>query len=220
MGNSSDDRVSVRFPTLEVFALRSGGALSTRSRRLSPDERAKAQSVFGSSLDLTPIRILATPGAGAPFTLGNNIRSRTMTLPIATLIHELTHVWQYQTKGMRYVSDSVFHQTKAAITTGSRAGAYAVKVAKKKSLHSYTAEQQATIVEHYFAYPQFRRDPQYQALIKELRKSRPMSGHARKRLVLEEIAYGSGQAASRITGGRRQFRIRGAPTVPILRIEF
>jgi len=218
MGNP-DDRVRVRFPTLEVFALRSGRALSTFSRRLTIPERKAARKIFQTSLELELIRIIVSPATGAPFTLGNNIRSRSSGLPLQTLIHELTHVWQFQTKGMRYVSDSVYHQGKAALMGGSRTGAYATKVVPNKSFHSYTAEQQATIVEHYFAYPSFWKNPQYQKLIAEVRKSRPIAANVRRRIVVEEIVYGSGQATSR-TLGPRQFKVQGAAVVPLLRLEF
>ena len=122
MGDS-DDRVRVRFPTLEGFALRSGRALSTFSRRLTIPERKAARKMFESSLELEPIRIIVSPATAAPFTLGNNIRSRSSNLSKRVLIHELTHVWQFQTKGMKYVSDSVYHQAKAALS-GVRATAH------------------------------------------------------------------------------------------------
>ena len=93
------------------------------------------------------------------------------------------------------------------------------KVVPNKSFHAYTAEQQATIVEHYFAYPHLRKDPRYQKLIGEVRKSRPISAHLRRRIVLEEIVHGPGQAASRIPPGPRQFKVRGTAAVPLLRLE-
>ena len=118
------------------------------------------------------------------------------------------------------MSDSVYHQGKAALKGGSRLGAYATKVVPNKSFHSYTAEQQATIVEHYFAYPPMRKDPAYQKLIAEVRRSRPMAANVRRRIVLEEIVHGPGQATRRIPRGSRQFMVRGAAAVPLLRLEF
>ena len=38
MGSPNDKQVRVRFPTLETFALRSEGALATRTLRVVPDE--------------------------------------------------------------------------------------------------------------------------------------------------------------------------------------
>lgn len=220
MGGPNDDRVRVRFPTLELFALRSSGAFRTSARRLTTGERDAACKIFKSSLELEPVRIIVSPATAAPFTLGNNIRSRSSRLPLRTVIHELTHVWQYQTQGMKYVSDSVFHQGKSFLSTGSRLGAYAAKLVPNKSFHSYTAEQQATLVEQFFAYPQLRKNPHYKKLIDELRQSRPISANVRRRIVMEEIAYGSGQQASRVPLGGRQFRVKGTPAVSLIRLEF
>jgi hypothetical protein len=71
----------------------------------------------------------------------------------ATLVHELVHVWQYQKNGGAYISDSLWHQSKALLTEGSRGGAYDVTLVPGRSIHEYTAEQQAVIVEWAFADP-------------------------------------------------------------------
>ncbi len=220
MGNPSDRQVRVRFPTLEIFALRSGGALATRTRRLTPTESDAAAFIFQQSLDLSSIRIIVSRFTGPPFTVGNNIRTRTSQLPLQTIIHELTHVWQYQTKGMGYVSDSVFHQGKAALFSSSRGGAYSYTITPGKALHRYTAEQQASIVEHYFASSKLRQDLGYQKLIDELRRTRPIPTNVRRRVILDEIVHGPGRGHSRLFQERRTFKVRGTPGVPLLRIEF
>lgn len=220
MGDPNDRRVRVRFPTLELFALRSGGALATRTRRLTPTESDAAKLIFKQSLDLSPVRVIVSRFTGPPFTVGNNIRTRTSQLPLQTMIHELTHVWQYQTKGMAYVSDSVFHQGKAAMFSSSRGGAYSYKITPGKALHRYTAEQQASIVEHYFASSKLRQDPNHQKLIDELQRTRPINRNLRRRIVLDEIVYGPGRGHSRLIQERRTFKVRGTPGVSLLRLEF
>ena len=219
MGGPNERQVRVRFPTLEVFALQSGGALAMRSRRLSPAEKDAASFIFQNALDLTPIRVITSRFTKAPFTVGNNIRTRTGQLPLAVMIHELTHVWQYQTKGMQYVSDSVFHQGKAFLFSGDRNAAYSSRIQPGKSIHDYTAEHQASIVEHFYASSRARKDPGYKKLIEEVRRTRPIAANVRKRLVLEEIAHGPG-ANNRILSTRRTFKVKGTPGVALLRLEF
>lgn len=171
----------VRFPTLEVAALRSQGAFALGGSPLTSSEISAARSVFGNSINLAAVRIVYTPVISAPTTLGNTIRvPPSYAMPLHVLIHELTHIWQYQTKGSAYISDSAFHQTAATITslvtTGriDRSGAYGYDIVPGQSLHNYTAEQQALIVENYYAYPTLRADPEYQHLIAEVRAASPI----------------------------------------------
>jgi hypothetical protein len=90
------------------------------ARGLSPTEKALAREVPGTQLDPAPIRIvegrcglLGLPGRA--FVLGN-----TIFLPDrwcrrdpdreATLVHELVHVWQFQARGIRYLSEALWAQ--------------------------------------------------------------------------------------------------------------
>lgn len=213
------DEVRVRFPTLEVFSALHGNALSLGGRPLYTEERRDAAFIFGSSIDLDKVRVVHAVVVNAPTTLGNFIRiPMNGTIDRRTLIHELTHIWQYQTKGTGYISDSLFHQVTATIATGSRNGAYEVTEAdlRVNSIHRLPAEKQAVVVETYFADPTVRTKPEYQRFIEQVRSARPLP----ESLILEEAAFGPG-------GGRRNLfedplRPGGsAPgTVPILRIEF
>jgi hypothetical protein len=67
------------------------------------------------------------------------------------LIHELTHVWQGQHGvPLGYVLNSAFHQTLTGITNGGDvAPAYSYSTGLKWS--QYNCEQQASIVEDWFA---------------------------------------------------------------------
>jgi hypothetical protein len=40
------------------------------------------------------------------------------------LVHEVTHVWQYPTRGTSYITDSVYHNASGQIATGNRNVAY------------------------------------------------------------------------------------------------
>src|SRR5262245_21940539 len=144
----------LRLPTLEVFSALNGGAFASAGQGLTRVERDEATGVFGESIDLDAVRIVFTHIIAAPTTLGNNIRvPPDYVLTLQTLIHELTHIWQYQTKGTAYISDSLLHQAVAAIGSGDRNAAYTYRVEPGKSIHAYTAEQQAMIVEDYYSNP-------------------------------------------------------------------
>src|SRR6266536_1421322 len=110
---------SIRSPTLEIYAATHGSVLALRERRLTPDEIALATPVFGGSIWYDRVRIVAGLVVNAPTTLGNHIRAGleeyARGLPGWVLIHELTHVWQFQTRGTGYLSDSLYHQTRAMI---------------------------------------------------------------------------------------------------------
>jgi hypothetical protein len=217
--NSNPSQVRVRFPTLELFSALHGNALSLGGRPLTKSEREDATFVFQTSIDLDKVRVVHAVVANAPTTLGNFIRiPMDGSIDRTTLIHELTHVWQYQTKGTQYISDSLWHQVGATITTGSRNAAYVVTEAdlRVRSIHNLPAEKQAVIVETFFADPGSRSDPNYQRFIEQVRRASPLP----ESLILEEAAFGPG-------GGRRDLfedptRPGGsAPgTVPIIRIEF
>jgi hypothetical protein len=85
--------------------------LPTSTRKLTPDEIALARSVFGDTLDTSQIEL----SIGGPLGIGGFARTLPdhITFPDGTsttpslefnswLIHELTHVWQYQ-RGHRVI---------------------------------------------------------------------------------------------------------------------
>jgi hypothetical protein len=71
-----------------------------------------------------------------------------------TLIHELTHVWQYQHGGTSYISISLLSQMVAG-ARGNRNFAYGYQLVGGESFFDFSPEQQGFIVENYFA---MRRD--------------------------------------------------------------
>jgi hypothetical protein len=209
--------VRLRFPVLETLAYQYGWAFG-HSRSLDDAERREAREVFGNSLDLDTVRIVATTFAAAPTTLGEYIRS-SCSMSTATLIHELTHVWQYQHGGGGYISDSLCHQVAGWAATGSRNAAYDLTdiVRPGKTFSEYTAEQQAMIVEIYYAVPEARGDGVYQALIDELRRNPPAPPAARQRLIYEEGLFGPTNDSRREDLPEDRHL---PPIMPLLRIDF
>jgi hypothetical protein len=91
--------------------------LQPGERRLTPFEIQVLRRVYRRSLGLYNIRIV--PGfAGVfsintrPFTLDNTIYLKGIdpTVDPHTLVHEAAHVWQYQNRGTRYLTDAISAQ--------------------------------------------------------------------------------------------------------------
>jgi hypothetical protein len=138
------------------------------SRELRDDEKRLAASVFKTSIPLDKVRILpytapngaafTPPGCGIlyPICLGrtgfdNGITGYFARRPGDILIHELTHVWQgvHGSTCFSYAINSLYHQAKSFFGGGSRDGAY--DFTPGQPWDSYNAEQQASIVETWFA---------------------------------------------------------------------
>lgn len=213
----SSRSVRLRFPVLETLAYQYGWAFG-RGRSLNDAERRHAREVFGTSLDLDTVRIVTTPLAAAPTTLGDYIRTSS-SMSTATLIHELTHVWQYQHGGAAYISDSLCHQVAAWAATGSRNAAYDLTdvVRSGRPFSEYTAEQQAMIVETFYADPARRTDAVYQTLIDEVRQRPPAPSAARQRLIYEEGLFGP---SNDLRHDQLPEDRRLPPIMPLLRIDF
>lgn len=88
-----------------------------RERALKSDERAALERVFRKSVALYNVRVVEGKAGvfsvnSDPFTLGNKIYMKD-TSPgawLKTLVHECTHVWQYEHLGARYTSDALWAQ--------------------------------------------------------------------------------------------------------------
>ncbi len=108
------------------------------TRPLNSQERDLLIRIFGDSINLDPVRVayirLISAGTAA-YTMGNTILIPVGTsTDTSTLVHEMTHVWPYQTMGTRYISDSALHQA----VQGSHA--YDVDLVAGQSFYSYAAE--------------------------------------------------------------------------------
>jgi RHS repeat-associated protein len=128
--------------------------LRSEPRPLDPAERAAATSVFASSLNLAPIRLVEDP----VFSVGGYARTPwewvyfprgALSSPtrMPWLIHELTHVWQSQ-HGI-WVTTKAYYAILGEYSYGGEAGLVAARAA---GMHftSFNTEQQADIASHYY----------------------------------------------------------------------
>lgn len=126
-------------------------------RPLTAGEAALALEAFGDALDLAPVRFLPAPWpltrafvAGRWFGrdwivwprrgLPADIAAASLKLR-ATLVHELTHVWQAQ-QGVNLLTGK--------IRAGDRPASYEYPVGMDCSWGELNIEQQAMVVEHRF----------------------------------------------------------------------
>ena len=138
-------------------------------RRLTPQERAEAEKIFGASINLDRVQVgfAALPGKLIEAVNGELVRAFTTmylvnfgpgaTVEIRTLIHELTHVWQGAQQGPLYMTRALEAQIAAGVTNLFHSGtyddsaAYAVTpqaiAANGGQLSKFNPEQQASIVE-------------------------------------------------------------------------
>jgi hypothetical protein len=132
------------------------------ARGLTSGEMADAKLIFGDSLDYSKVIVDggSVASLGACRTIGNTVHltsdlfqpnsSETTTKGKRTLVHELTHVWQYQHQGWTYAPKALWAQAKAAVS-GSRNGAYDWKPLVKNGTpwEEWNPEAQAEAVEEY-----------------------------------------------------------------------
>ena len=141
----------------------SPATVSFPDRPLTAAEVSYAKSTFKDSVDYGAITLTydALASAGSSRTLGNTVNMTadefepgTNTLTSAglnTLVHEMTHVWQYQHHGWGYAPAALWAQFWAALTTGSRNGAYDWKTPATSGVpwDDWNPEAQAEGVERY-----------------------------------------------------------------------
>jgi hypothetical protein len=148
--------ITVRSPLFEEAATQfTDVSASLSGRLLSPDEQDLVQPVFGASINFGQVRLLKSSILEFR-TVGNTIRvppNFSVANPehAQTLVHEMTHVWQYQHGGTSYLSISLANQIAGTIRTGNRNAAYDYPVEAQASFFGFLPEQQATIVENYFS---------------------------------------------------------------------
>jgi hypothetical protein len=121
-------------------------------RRLTASERALAWEMFGEGLESARVRLLAIPLWRRAFVAGPSLivwPARTLPADFgaaslhaqATLVHELTHVWQAQ-NGVRLIL--------AKLRAGDSAAAYAYDLTADTDFMALNIEQQAMVMEHAF----------------------------------------------------------------------
>jgi hypothetical protein len=86
--------------------------LQSPERPLTAEETALLRRIFRKSVALYNVRIVEGwcglySLSADPFTLGNTIYTKDSVVDAALLVHEVTHVWQYQQTGSRYATDAL-----------------------------------------------------------------------------------------------------------------
>jgi hypothetical protein len=195
-------------PTLNIFALQNQQLFAGEVRRLTQAEKDVGRTVFQDSLDLERVRVAVTSVLSAPTTLGNTIRSATREVETGVLIHELTHVWQYQTSGLRYISCALAGQIQGTVAHGDRNWTYEYDPTRTDTrFDDYGPEQQAYIVENAYAQGKLEDAAFYGPLVAEVRKARPRP---------DDPSFAMDEAAG-MTGPKRIDPF--APTAPDWRSE-
>jgi Domain of unknown function (DUF4157) len=148
--------LSIRSPLFEeTVTVLSDFAAANSGRSLTIGELALIRGIFRTSIDYSPVRLI--PSDILEYrTVGNSIwvpQNFSIQNPdmAQTLVHEMTHIWQYQHGGTSYISISLGTQIAAMIGQGNRNFAYDYQISTKQSFFDFTIEQQASIVENYFA---------------------------------------------------------------------
>lgn len=124
------------------------------TRGLSDTEKTLAKSVFGDAIDLDLVRIDEYSlgnlvNGNRPFVTFNTINSWG-EMDAGTLIHELTHVWQYAEYGALYIPEALSAQwSDEGYDFGGIEALEAAK-AEGKGLDSFNFEQQAEIIRAYY----------------------------------------------------------------------
>jgi hypothetical protein len=84
-----------------------------RERPLTDQEKRNLRRVFKDSLNYYVIRVVEGRAGffeinDDRFALGNRIYFKKQSVRIEFLVHECTHVWQYQNQGARYLTDNLW----------------------------------------------------------------------------------------------------------------
>lgn len=127
--------------------------LKFNTRPLTGGEVSKAQGVFGASINLELVRVDEHAVIGPMFSgrayTSFHVINNWGGLPDETLIHELTHVWQYQQVGAIYMAQALHAQATGGYKYGGAPGLRSAKTAGQ-GLLTFNREQQAQIVEDYY----------------------------------------------------------------------
>jgi hypothetical protein len=126
------------------------------TRPLTSDEKNKAQSVFGGTIQYDLVRVDDRALLGPSWTDREYVSFHTIngwgTMDDHTFIHEMTHVWQYSTTGAMYMPKAIHAQA----TLGDQAYVYGGVAGLEKrrkaggGLTSFNPEQQGQIVADYY----------------------------------------------------------------------
>jgi hypothetical protein len=126
------------------------------TRALSSREAAIAHSVFGKSIDLHLVRIDERAVLGPAFSKRAFTSFHTINgwggLEDSVLVHELTHVWQYEKSGAVYMAQALHAQIKRGLGAYDYGGPDGLRAARSrgKGITSFNREEQAQIVQDFY----------------------------------------------------------------------
>jgi hypothetical protein len=143
---------------LEVFQLdhvyqHLAAHIKRKTRPLTQKEIALGKSIFGEYLDYQAIRIDEHSHTArrmkVKYVSFNTINSwGTMSADI--LLHELTHIWQYQRLGSIYIAEALAAQRSQAGYNYGGITALRHALNENKTLQDFNFEQQGDIVQDYY----------------------------------------------------------------------
>ncbi len=127
----------------------------TNSRKLRPEERRLAATIFRSSLDFDRVRINENRSFGTQKgkVVYASIRSINSyhSLDRRTLIHELTHIWQYQKYGVSYIMRALAAQASPQAYQYGKESFFRDWVIGRNDIRNLNYEQQASAIEEFYA---------------------------------------------------------------------
>lgn len=164
----------------EAAAKAVGDVVKSRERLLSETEVSLAKKVFAESLPYGAIYLSDALGLQErAYTIPHPVKLGSYLIHIGpdgfvdattaanedTLIHELTHVWQgvHRSHPLAYVFDSLHNQ--------ARLGTAAYTYVPGSAWNSYSAEQQAMIVEDWYELGMNEADPRFPYIRDNIRAS-------------------------------------------------
>lgn len=124
------------------------------SRPLNAEEKSAALSVFGSSIEYNLIRVdeaavIGPAFSGRAYTSFHTINSWGRE-PVDVMIHELTHVWQYEHAGAIYMPQAIHAQVWGEGYVYKGAAGLRKAQTEGKGFSSFNREQQAQIVQDFY----------------------------------------------------------------------
>jgi hypothetical protein len=161
------DRIAAIVRSAALGASATRAAISERRprrRSLSAAEQEYLGTIFADSVDTTRIQITRFHPAArfSATTIGNTVHLQRNHFAAPTgldlsnsgtmvLVHEVTHVWQFQHGGWAYIPLSLIAQLQSWVRTGSRNGAYDWHTAQAaaRPWPEWNPEQQAAAVESF-----------------------------------------------------------------------
>lgn len=115
--------------------------------KLTDIQTKELKKIFHSTIDYSKILIKAGDShlltiSGRAFVMGNTIYMPKETYSFELLVHEMTHVWQYQNGGYGYIGKSLWGQYLG------QGYDFVAGISENKAWEKLNPEQQASLIEY------------------------------------------------------------------------